>query len=52
MLRLGVGNKRIGADKPWHHEAFMVDEEALLIGYCTMAATVVDLLHRWPGRYE
>ncbi len=49
MFRLGVGNKKIGADKPWHHPAFMVDEDAIGIGINTMAATVINLLQNWRG---
>lgn len=49
MFRLGVANKAIGADKPWHHPAFMVDERAIRIGYSTMALTAAGLLHDWPG---
>jgi amidohydrolase len=29
MMRLGVMNKKIGADKPWHHPQFKVDEKAI-----------------------
>lgn len=49
MFRLGVGNKKIGADKPWHHPAFIIDEEAIPVGYTTMAAAVAGLLYSWPG---
>ena len=49
MFRLGVGNKKIGADKPWHHPAFIIDEAAIKIGIETMAATVINLLHNWRG---
>lgn len=49
MFRLGVGNKKIGADKPWHHPAFTVDEDALPIGVKTMTATVVNMLCSWKG---
>jgi amidohydrolase len=49
MFRLGVGNKKIGADKPWHHPAFIIDEKAIPIGITTMAATVVSLLRNWRG---
>lgn len=48
MFRLGVGNKKIGADKPWHHVAFKVDEKAIMTGYTTMTATVINLLLNWP----
>lgn len=49
MLRLGVGNKKIGADKPWHHPAFMVDEDAIPVGVATMTATIIDMLFNWNG---
>lgn len=47
MFRLGVGNKKIGADKPWHHVTFKVDEKAILTGYNSMTATVTNLLLNW-----
>lgn len=50
MFRLGVRNKKIGADKPWHHPAFIVDEDAIPVGITTMAATVVNILHRWTNK--
>jgi len=49
MFRLGVGNPKIGADKPWHHPAFIVDEKAIPVGVTTMAATVANLLLNWRG---
>ena len=49
MFRLGVGNKKIGADKSWHHPAFMIDENAIRVGYTTMAAAVMTLLHQRSG---
>lgn len=48
-FRLGVGNKKIGADKPWHHPAFTIDEAAIPIGIAALAAAVVDLLFGWNG---
>lgn len=48
MFRLGVGNKKIGADKPWHHPEFTIDEKAIPAGYITMAAAVAELLFHWP----
>jgi N-acetylcysteine deacetylase len=44
MMRVGVGNKKIGADKPWHHPAFMVDERALTVGTATLATVICDAL--------
>ncbi|MDD4052473.1 MAG: amidohydrolase [candidate division Zixibacteria bacterium] len=49
MFRLGVANRTIGADKPWHHPAFIVDERAIRIGYSTMTLAAADLLHHWPS---
>jgi amidohydrolase len=40
MIRLGVGNKKIGADKPWHHPAFKADERAILFGAAVLAHAV------------
>jgi len=50
MFRLGVGNKKIGADKPWHHSQFIVDEDAIPIGFITMAATVVRMLNAYKTK--
>ena len=49
MFRLGVKNRKIGADKSWHHPAFIVDEEAVPVGVGTMAATIINILHDWNG---
>jgi amidohydrolase len=44
MIRLGVGNKMIGADKPWHHPAFKADERAIPFGAAVLAyATYLNL---------
>ncbi|UCD64293.1 MAG: amidohydrolase [Candidatus Zixiibacteriota bacterium] len=45
MFRLGVMNRKIGADKPWHSPAFTVDEKAILYGTALIAASVIDFLH-------
>ena len=50
MFRLGVRNGKIGADKPWHHPEFMIDEAALPVGVAVMTATVVDLLRHWKDK--
>jgi len=49
MFRLGVANKKIGADKPWHHPAFKIDEAAIATGYTTMAAAVTRILFSAKG---
>ena len=40
MIRLGVGNKKLGADKPWHHPQFKVDEMAIPFGAALLAYAV------------
>jgi amidohydrolase len=40
MIRLGVGNKKLGADKPWHHPEFKVDEMAIPFGAALLAYAV------------
>jgi len=52
MFRLGVGNKRIGADKPWHHPAFIIDEKAIPVGYITMAGIAANLILGWRKRQK
>jgi len=42
MFRLGVMNKKIKADQPWHSAQFMADEEALVYGSALLASAVVD----------
>lgn len=49
MFRLGVANKKIGADKVWHHPAFMIDESAIPVGYVTMAAAVTKIMFASVG---
>jgi amidohydrolase len=44
MLRLGVRNEKIGADKPWHSPQFIVDENAIPVGAATLAASVWEYL--------
>ncbi len=46
MFRLGIKNRRIGADKSWHSPEFMVDEEAIYYG----TAALVDAAIRYLGR--
>jgi amidohydrolase len=41
MFRLGIGNKRIGADKPWHHPQFKIDENAIPFAAALLAYGVV-----------
>jgi amidohydrolase len=42
MFRLGAGNKKIGADKPWHSSKFIVDENAMLYGTALLAEAVLQ----------
>ncbi|MEK7774515.1 MAG: amidohydrolase [Candidatus Zixiibacteriota bacterium] len=44
MVRIGVQNKKIGADKPWHHPAFMVDERSLTVGTAVLSTVICDAL--------
>jgi amidohydrolase len=44
MFRLGVMNKRIKADKPWHSPQFIADEAALPFGTALLAAAARDVL--------
>ena len=44
MFRLGVMNKKLKADKPWHSPEFMVDEAAIPFGTALLAAAVIDFL--------
>jgi amidohydrolase len=44
MIRLGVGNKKIGADKPWHHPAFKADEAAIPFGAAILSHAVWSAL--------
>jgi amidohydrolase len=45
MIRLGVGNKKIGADKPWHHPGFKVDEKAIPFGASLLTLAVLTVLN-------
>ncbi len=47
MFRLGVMNKKIKADKPWHSPEFIVDEDALHFGSSVITASVIDALARF-----
>jgi hypothetical protein len=44
MCRLGVRNKKIGADQPWHSPRFAADEEALFYGTSLLTGAVLDFL--------
>ena len=44
MFRLGIRNKRIKADKPWHSPEFVADEKALEYGTSLLAACTLDFL--------
>jgi metal-dependent amidase/aminoacylase/carboxypeptidase family protein len=44
MFRLGVMNKKIKADQPWHSAFFKVDEEAIFYGTSLLTASTLDYL--------
>lgn len=44
MFWLGVGNKRIGADKGWHSPQFIADEAAIPYGTALMAGAALAFL--------
>ena len=44
MFRLGVMNKKIKADKPWHSPLFIADERAMTYGTAVLVAAVLDSL--------
>ncbi|UCE24975.1 MAG: amidohydrolase [Candidatus Zixiibacteriota bacterium] len=44
LFWLGVQNKKIKADQPWHSPRFMIDEKAMFYGTSLMTASVLDYL--------
>jgi len=44
MFRLGVRNKRIKANHPWHSAMFKVDEEAIYYGTALLTAATLDYM--------
>ncbi len=44
MFRLGVGNRKIGADKPWHSSDFIADEEAMFYGTSLLVGSTLRFL--------
>jgi len=44
MLRLGVRNRRIGADKPWHSSKFIADEEAMYYGTALLVGSTLKYI--------
>ena len=44
MFRLGIRNKKIKADKPWHSPEFIADERALEYGTSLLVACALDFL--------
>ncbi len=44
MFRLGIMNKKIKADQPWHSAYFKVDEEAIYYGTALLTAATLDYL--------
>ncbi len=49
MFRLGIMNKRLKADQPWHSPRFMADEQALVYGTSLLVSATLNFLDR-PGR--
>lgn len=45
MFRLGIRNKKIKADRPWHSSDFMVDDDAIVYGTALMVAATMNYLH-------
>ena len=45
MFRLGIRNKKIKTDRPWHSSDFMVDDNALVYGTALMVAATINYLH-------
>lgn len=46
MFRLGIRNQKIGADRPWHSNKFIADEQAMRFGSALLAAVAIDTLNR------
>lgn len=46
MFLLGIRNKKIGADKPWHHPEFKIDESAIPVGASVLAAAAMEYFER------
>jgi len=46
MIRLGVGNKKIGADKPWHHPEFKADERAIPFAAAVLARAAIMAMEK------
>jgi amidohydrolase len=46
MFLLGIRNKKIGADKPWHHPEFKIDEKVIPIGASVLAAGALEYFNR------
>jgi len=44
MFRLGVMNKKIGADKPWHSPEFIIDEESIYYGTALLVGATLEYL--------
>ncbi len=44
MFRLGIRNRRLKADKPWHSPYFIADEAALEVGTAVLATALLDRL--------
>ncbi len=47
FCRLGVQNKKIKADRPWHTSDFKVDEKSIFYGTVLLTAAVLDYFERY-----
>lgn len=46
MMLLGIRNKEMGSDKPWHHPEFKIDESVIPLGASVLAASVLEYFNR------
>jgi amidohydrolase len=45
MFRLGIRNKKLRSDRPWHSSDFMVDDDAMVYGTALLVAAAMDHLN-------
>jgi amidohydrolase len=45
-VRVGVMNKKLKADKPWHSPEFRVDEESIFYGTVMLVAAALEFTHQ------
>ena len=49
MFRLGVKNRKLKSDQPWHSPLFMVDEDAMVYGTAVLANAAMTFLRKRAG---